>query len=151
VVQTCSSTQLTNRGNGKVCLMKTKTTIMGNSMNRSRVRLLFLHVSLAFACFALSPAARATCQEGCLLTDDTALGESALFSLTTAAGDTAVGFDALFSNTTGTGNTAHGENALYNNTTGNNNTAVGHSALFSNTIASGNSAHGYQSLFYNTT
>jgi len=120
-------------------------------MNRSRVPFLFLHISLALACFALSPAARATCQEGCLSTDDTVLGESALFSLTTGTEDTAMGFDALFSNTTGTGNTAHGENALHNNTTGNNNTAVGASALYSNTIASGNSAHGYQSLFNNTT
>ena len=124
---------------------------MGNSMNRSRVRLLFLHIPLVLACFGLSPVARATCQEGCDTNEDTILGDDALFSLTTGADDTAVGFNALFSNTTGTGNTAHGEAALYSNTTGNNNTAVGAAALFSNTTASGNSAHGYQSLLNNTT
>jgi hypothetical protein len=131
--------------------MKTKTTLMGNSMNRSRVRHLFLHIPLVLACFALSPVARATCQEGCDTNEDTILGDDALFSLTTGADDTAVGFNALYSNTTGTGNTAHGEDALYSNTTGNNNTAVGAAALFSNTTASGNTAHGYQSLMFNTT
>ena len=131
--------------------MKTKTTLMGSSINRSRVRLLLLHIPLVLACFALSAVARATCLEGCLLGEDTTLGDGALFSLTTGTEDTAVGFNALFSNTTGTGNTAHGEGALYNNTIGNNNTAVGTAALFSNTTASGNTAHGYQSLFSNTT
>ena len=120
-------------------------------MNRSRVRLLFLHIPLVLACFALSPVARATCLEGCLLGEDTNLGDGALFSLTTGTDDTAVGFNALFSNTTGSGNTAHGNGALYNNTTGNNNTASGTIALFSNTTASANTAHGCQSLFANTT
>jgi hypothetical protein len=44
----------------------------------------------ALACFALSPQAQATCQDGCLPNQNTVLGE-----------------DALISNTTGFDNTGH--------------------------------------------
>src|SRR5205823_6356190 len=40
--------------------------------------------------------------------DNTAEGDSALFSLTTGASNSAIGNSALFSNTTGSGNTAVG-------------------------------------------
>ena len=61
----------------------------------------------AFACFALSPQARATCQEGCLTNDNTALGDDALLS-STGSDNTAIGFNALYSNTDGINNTAIG-------------------------------------------
>ncbi len=129
---------------------------------------LFL-VPFVLACFALSPQARAVCQEGCnpanfntFLGEDalinnttgvnnTATGFNALNSNTTGFGNTATGLDALFSNTTGTANTANGTLALVSNTTGSNNTANGVNALFSNTTGSFNTANGVQALFSNTT
>src|SRR5205823_4752698 len=85
-------------------------------------------VALAFACFALVPQARAVCQEGCLSSNNTALGEDALISNTTGFDNTAIGLDALFSNTTGSANTATGWTALQSNTTGSDNIALGVSA-----------------------
>ena len=129
---------------------------------------LFL-VPFVLACFALSPQARAVCQEGCnpanfntFLGEDalinnttgvnnTATGFNALNSNTTGFGNTATGLDALFSNTTGTANTANGTLALVSNTTGSNNTANGVNALFSNTEGGFNTANGVQALFSNTT
>ncbi len=129
---------------------------------------LFL-VPFVLACFALSPQARAFCQEGCnpanfntFLGEDalinnttgvnnTATGFNALNSNTTGFGNTATGLDALFSNTTGTANTANGTLALVSNTTGSNNTANGVNALFSNTEGGFNTANGVQALFSNTT
>ena len=68
---------------------------------------------VAFACFALSPHARATCREGCDLN----------------RANTFFGDDPLISNTTGVANTAIGSAALQNNTTGSFNTAVGSGAF----------------------
>ena len=122
---------------------------------------------LALAYFALSPQARATCQEGCLTNGNTVLGDDALLNNTginnTAIGsqalfgntigdfNTANGDSALFSNTTGFANTANGFEALYSNTTGGDNTANGDSALFSNTTGSANTANGFEALSVNTT
>src|SRR5436309_2209947 len=64
-------------------------------------------IALTLACFALSPKARAQCQEGCLPDQNTVLGAGALIHNTTGFGDTAMGFNALFSNTTGLSNTAN--------------------------------------------
>ena len=58
-------------------------------------------IALTLGWFALSPQARAVCQEGCLTNANTVLGDDALFNNTTGNGNTAIGFDALFSNTTG--------------------------------------------------
>ena len=98
---------------------------------------------LAFVCFALSPQARAVCQEGCLTNFNTALGEDALINNTTGSYNTAIGYSALSSNIDGYFNTATGVNALGNNTTGNNNIALGYSAGYfigsgSNNIEIGN-------------
>jgi hypothetical protein len=76
----------------------------------------------ALAWFALSPQARAVCEEGC------DLGHLNTF----------LGNDALSSNTSGFLNTATGDNALASNTSGFNNTATGGSALSSNTTGSDN-------------
>jgi hypothetical protein len=148
--------------------MKTKTSPITDSMNRSPMRLAFLQIPLVLASFALSPAAQAACQRGCLTNENTVLGDDALFSLTTGIENTATGFQALYSNTTGGDNTANGVSALYSNIDGGSNTAIGARALYSNTngvantgigayalytntTAVGNTATGYAALFSNTT
>jgi trimeric autotransporter adhesin len=134
--------------------MKTKnmTTLHPkNSISRSSLRLGFLLIPLAFGCFALAPAARATCKQACLSNGNTAEGDNALLNLTTGSYNTATGAGALVNNTTGTGNTANGVNALFKNTTGDNNTAYGREALGSNTTGIDNAANGYNALFLNTT
>ena len=107
-------------------------------------------ISLTFACFALSPQARAVCQEGCLTNNNTRLGDDALLN-NTGTDNTALGFNALLSNTTGGGNTALGANALNANTLGFGNTATGNEALEFNTTGSNNTATGQSALLSNTT
>src|SRR6266581_3553479 len=94
----------------------------------------------AFACLALPPLARATCQEGCLTFNNTALGDDALLNNYTGGSNTAIGFNALYSNTIGHLNTATGFDALYSNINGYSNTAIGVKALSYNTL--GASKHG---------
>ena len=117
-------------------------------MNRSPLRA-FLLIPLALACFALSPLARAVCQEGCLANVNTVLGEDALVNAS-GASNTAIGADALGANTTGSANTAVGAFALLFNTTGMFNTATGAAALEENTTGVGNTANGSGALFSNT-
>jgi hypothetical protein len=105
---------------------------------------------LALICFALSPQARAVCQQGCS-GDNTFLGEDALSSNTTGFQNTATGFDALFSNTAGIHNTATGAFALEGNTSGNFNTATGVFALERTTTGASNTASGFAALKFNTT
>ena len=135
--------------------MKTKTSAITNSVNRSsrrRGRVAGLLIPLVLACFALSPTAQAVCQEGCDVSNfNTFLGDEALSSNTTGSSNTAVGFQALFSNTTGFFNTANGSQALGSNTIGNSNTASGAAALLSNTTGNDNTAIGAGVLPSNTT
>jgi uncharacterized coiled-coil protein SlyX len=97
------------------------------------------------------PQAQAVCQQGCLSSNNTALGEDALISNTTGFNNAAIGFDALFSTTTGSGNTATGWTALQSNTTGFNNTANGSNSLARNSTGINNTATGEGALFLNTT
>jgi hypothetical protein len=98
-------------------------------------------IALTLACFALAPQARATCQQGCVIsTGNTFLGDDALINNTTGVDNTATGSGALFSNTFGTSNTANGAFALFSNTTGFSNTATGLGALNANTTGSENTA-----------
>ena len=108
---------------------------------------------VALTCFAFSPIARAVNPppDGGYPSQNTAEGDSALFSLTTGIDNTAIGFNALFSNTTGSFNTATGIGALLHNTTGVSNTANGTGALQNNTTGSNNTANGFDALFNNTT
>jgi hypothetical protein len=107
---------------------------------------------VAFACFALSPIARAVSPppDGGYPGFNTAEGEDALFSLTSGGNNTAIGFTALHDNTTGGENTATGYLALEHNTTGSLNTATGSRSRENNTIGSENTATGFQALFTNT-
>jgi hypothetical protein len=94
-------------------------------------------------CFALSPQARAVCQEGCDTSNaNTFLGDDALVNNTTGNNNSAIGAGALSSNFTGNGNTANGIGALISNTAGNDNTANGIGALVSNTSGRNNIAIG---------
>ena len=111
----------------------------------------FLLITLALACFALAPQARAVCQQGCdPSNDNTFLGDGALLNNTIGFGNTAIGFQSLYSNATGGANTATGSGALELNTTGVNNTANGYGALHSNTTGNNNAANGLFALYFNT-
>ncbi len=122
-----------------------------NSLTQSKnATILPVLIALTLAYFALSPQARAVCQEGCLTNQNTVLGDDALLN-NTGSVNTAIGFQALNRNTTGNGNTAIGIDALYSNTTGGGNTAAGIYALFSNTTGFNNTANGESALYSNTT
>ncbi len=125
-------------------------------------------IALTLGCFALSPQARAVCQEGCVTTQNTRLGDDALNNPASGVANTACGFEALFFNTdgdlntgigafalqfntTGVENTAIGYGVLSNNTTGQQNTASGRGALQDNTTGSKNTATGFRALENNTT
>jgi uncharacterized coiled-coil protein SlyX len=143
--------------------MKTKnmTTLrIRNSTSHSH-SLITYHYSLltilllALCCFGLSPAPQAfgvsPAPDGGYPGNNTAEGDSALFSLTTGANNTANGFAALAATTTGNSNTATGFGALYDNMSGSRNTANGVYALYSNTTGDNNTANGLEALFSNTT
>src|SRR5262245_41349922 len=129
--------------------MKTKTSRTTNSMTRLPLRHGLFFTALVLACSALSPQARAVCQEGCLTNLNTVLGDDALIS-NIGAGNTAIGWEALFSNTTGGSNTANGGQALQFNTKGGGNTATGAGALGLNRTGSSNTGTGLQALLFNT-
>ena len=84
-------------------------------------------------------------------TGNTALGDTALDSVTTGNYNTAIGENSLTANTEGGTNTAVGSRSLDENTTGGSNTAVGQGALNANTTASNNTSVGQGSMAANTT
>ncbi len=125
-------------------------------ISRSPLRLGFLLIPLALACFGLSPTVRAISPlpDGGYADSNTAEGTNALFTFTgvspnNGGENTAIGFEALYHNTSGDHNTACGLQALFSNTTGSANTAIGHNALASNT-GSHNTAVGGGTLGSNT-
>jgi hypothetical protein len=126
------------------------TLRLRKSIGRSPLRRVLLLIPLTLACFALSPQARAVCQEGCLTNNNTVLGDDALISNTTGFENTATGWLALSSNTTGTSNTATGSVALFNNITGGGNTATGYHALQVNNTGNNNTASGGYALLGNS-
>jgi hypothetical protein len=123
-------------------------------IGRSPSRLALPLIPFLFACLALSPVAQAVLPppppDGGYPNNNTAEGDSALFSLTTGLDNTAIGFQALFHNTTGGPNTAIGDGALFENISGGDNVAIGDGAL-GNTTSSGNTATGTIALVDNTT
>src|SRR5256885_7035772 len=72
--------------------MKTKTFQLKHLMNRSRWPVALLIISFALASFALSPQARAACQQGCLANSNTIQGDDALISNNTGLNNTTMGF-----------------------------------------------------------
>jgi hypothetical protein len=84
---------------------KNTTTLSAKSLiSWSRLRVAFIVLPLAFACFALVPAPKAfgvsPPPDGGYPNNNTAEGKDALFSLTTGDDNTAIGYHALYSNTT---------------------------------------------------
>src|SRR5215468_7618837 len=71
-------------------------------------------IAFGLTCFGLLPAARAVTPppDGGYPNENTAEGDSALFSLTTGSDNTAIGFKALLTVTYGFQNTAVGSKAL---------------------------------------
>jgi hypothetical protein len=128
--------------------MKTPT-LFTNPIHCWPLRRGVLLVAFAGVLFALAPAARAACQEGCLTNGNTVLGDDALVN-NTGFRNTAIGSDALNTNTTGNDNTATGVQALFLNATGYDNTATGLSALLFNTTGNSNTATGAGALQFNT-
>jgi hypothetical protein len=128
--------------------MKMTTLLSKHSPTPSPLRA-FLLIPLLLACFALSPEARATCQDACLTNNNTVQGDGALLNLTTGTDNTALGFNALLSEMAGTFNTAVGSQALANHTTSSSNVAIGTQALFSSQSGGANVAVGYQALYRN--
>ena len=120
-----------------------------NYIHCSPWRSALLPILLLIVCFALSPHARAVCQEGCLTNQNTALGENAFIN-SFGSGNTAIGYQALPNNMTGGSNTAIGYQALLANTTGFVNTAVGYQALLYNASGEFDTAVGYQALYHNS-
>jgi hypothetical protein len=124
---------------------------------------------VALVYFGLLPTTQAVvpAPDGGYPGQNTAEGQSALFSLTTGGYNTAVGWLSLRNDTggsfnTGVGagtlpantadeNTATGAGALLSNNSGAFNTANGAFALFSNTTGTFNTANGVQALFDNNT
>ena len=106
----------------------------------------------ALGCFVFLPTARAVDPppQGGYPGNNTAVGENALFSLTTGTNNTALGFRALHDNTVGLSNTAVGSLALRNNRGGDRNTATGLGALFDNEAGNDNTANGFHALAANT-
>ena len=80
------------------------------------------------------------------VSDNTAVGASALNANTTGVENTAFGNNSLAANLGGSSNTAVGCFALLANTSGIENTAIGRAALYSNTVGGRNTAIGRASL-----
>jgi len=119
---------------------------------RSSLRFTLVLILLILACFALSPQARAVCQNGCDIPNlNTFLGDNAVVNNTTGIENTAIGANALLSNSTGFQDIALGGAALYSNTTGYVNMATGYIALTLNTTVFYNTATGTYALSYNAT
>jgi hypothetical protein len=119
-------------------LMKTKI--------RNSISGLFL-IPLVLACFALLPSVQATPDPAPRPgAGNVADGNGALASVTAAASfDSAVGNNAMFSLTTGNNNACQGNSALFT-TNGNKNSAFGVLALRFNATGNDNSALGFRAL-----
>ena len=138
-----------NRATLKEINKKMKTLIGPNY--RSPLRCGFFTLAITLCWFALSQPLKAVdCPTDCGPGGNTAVGNSALDSLSTGTNNTAVGANALTANDAGGYNTAVGAGALANNTTGNFNMAIGTEALNQNN-ASFNLAIGFRVAFQNTT
>lgn len=119
----------------------TPFAIRVNNQPSGRIDPALFNVAFGYLTFTATPTGQG----------NTALGTSALYTLSSGSFNTGAGYKALFSNTSGIGNTAVGAVALQGNTGGNNNTAMGQVALTGNTTGSNNTALGAGSLQTNST
>jgi trimeric autotransporter adhesin len=128
-----------------------KTLCLATHISRSLLRSGFFILAIALCCFALSPALEAGCPNppGVCGGQNTAVGEDALFNVTSGVWNVGVGVQALFNDTDGNQNTGVGYKALFNNVSGDKATAIGSQALFSNTTGNENVAVGFDTLFSN--
>lgn len=117
----------------------------------SKIAAFIIWAAAALTCLGLLPTAQAVNPppEGGYPGNNTAVGDNALFSLTTGINNTALGFRALHDNTQGLSNTAVGSAALRSNRGGDRNTATGHNALHLNVAGNDNTANGFQALVSN--
>jgi hypothetical protein len=83
--------------------------------------------------------------------NNTAMGQAAMYDNSTGAWNLAAGYLALENNTTGSYNVALGASALGLNTTASSNTAVGYQSLYTNTAGENMAAFGYQALYSSNT
>jgi trimeric autotransporter adhesin len=128
---------------------KTMKTLI-SSVTRSRLRCGLSTLAMALCWFALSPAVKAQCPSACGSGANTAVGVSALDSVTSGINNTAVGANALTADTTGAYNVAIGSGALAKDTTGFQNMAIGAGALANNVTGNFNMGIGFRALFMNT-
>jgi len=121
-------------------------------MSRSLLRSGFFILAVALCSFALSPALKAGCPNppGVCGGQNTAVGDNALFNVTSGVWNVGVGVQALFNDTTGNQNTGVGYQTLFNNIDGDKSTGVGSQALFNNTTGNDNVGVGFRTLFTNT-
>jgi hypothetical protein len=121
-----------------------------NPLIQLKITTTFL-IALALFGFAMLPKAQAIVPppDGGYPGFNTAEGQNALFSLTTATGNVGVGWASLYSDAEGNFNTAIGTGALLFNTA-EQNTGTGAGALLSNTIGFNNTANGAFALLNNT-
>jgi Chaperone of endosialidase len=128
-----------------------KNTI--RSISRSHWRCGFFILAVALCSFALSPVLKAGCPNppGVCGGQNTAVGQDALFNVTSGVWNVAVGVEALFNDTVGNQNTAVGYQTLFNNVDGDKSTGVGSQALFNNTTGLENVGVGFRTMFSNTT
>src|SRR5215831_8983389 len=104
----------------------------GNKHMRTETNITYHAFALfAVACFVLSPQVQAVDPppDGGYANENTAEGDSALFSLTDGPGNTAIGYRAMYNATLASDNTAVGDQALSAASGGTINTAVGYQAL----------------------
>jgi Chaperone of endosialidase len=129
-----------------------KTLFKLTPISRSPLGCGFFILPIALCWLALSPALEAGCPSlgGCAGAN-TAVGDDALFNVTSGVWNVGVGFQALLNDTIGNQNTAIGYQALLTNVSGNHSTAIGGQALQDNTTGNDNVGVGFQTLSHNTT
>src|SRR5438552_6398971 len=95
-----------------------------SSFGRSHSRCGFFIVAVALCWCALSPVLKADCPNppGVCFGANTAVGQDALFNVTTGVWNVGVGEDALFNTADGNQNTAVGYQTLFTNTSGDHST-----------------------------